>query len=283
MTTTTPQGDTGCMRQGLGHTAVYASRTEQTIRTVPMFDTTLLVVEQGTKTLHHGTFRLVIPAGAAVLVSAGSRVDVGNSPDLHSGHYRARALGFAAAVIPTTATLVALPGGNAPPWQGIAADIVNSDGFQAALAHGLAGLEDARLPDAVVRHRLQEILLVLQAAGVPCPLPQRELVRDQVWRLVAQAPDHPWSLATVAQAMVLSEATLRRRLAEEGLSFRDILTESRLVRGLDLLQTSRQSITAVALACGYESPSRFAERFRQRFGISPSALRGERKSCVVGA
>lgn len=274
---------TNAGRDGVGQTAVYASRTEQKIRTVPMFDVTLLVVEQGVKTLQQGSFQVVVPAGSAVLVAAGSRLDVHNCPDADSGDYRACVISFADVVIPATATLVALSGNHLPPWQCVTPTVVESIGFRAALDHGVSGLADPQLADTVVRHRLQEILLVLQAAGVPCPPPQRTSLREQVRRLIMQAPDQPWSLALVAQRMVLSEATLRRRLAEEGLSFRDILTESRLVLGLELLQTSRHSITAVALACGYESPSRFSERFRQRFGISPSALRGERKSCAVGA
>ena len=41
-----------------------------------------------------------------------------------------------------------------------------------------------------------------------------------------------------------------------------------------LLQTTRRTILEIALDCGYESPSRFATRFRERYGMSPSELRG---------
>jgi len=40
-----------------------------------------------------------------------------------------------------------------------------------------------------------------------------------------------------------------------------------------LLQWGRRTIMDVAASVGYQSPSRFAERFRQHFGLSPGELR----------
>ncbi|MDP8997842.1 MAG: AraC family transcriptional regulator, partial [Pseudomonadota bacterium] len=40
-----------------------------------------------------------------------------------------------------------------------------------------------------------------------------------------------------------------------------------------MLQSTGDSITQIAFAVGYESPSRFATRFRKRFGFVPSVLR----------
>ncbi|WP_286716110.1 helix-turn-helix domain-containing protein, partial [Thalassolituus sp. UBA2009] len=52
-----------------------------------------------------------------------------------------------------------------------------------------------------------------------------------------------------------------------------LLSQLRLVQGLNLLQTSSLSVQQVADACGYRSASRFSERFRERFGTSPAELR----------
>ena len=43
-----------------------------------------------------------------------------------------------------------------------------------------------------------------------------------------------------------------------------------------LLQATDHAVTRVALEVGYESASRFAIRFRERFGFSPGAIRGRR-------
>lgn len=71
----------------------------------------------------------------------------------------------------------------------------------------------------------------------------------------------------------MSEATLRRRLAEDGRTFRDILAEQRMSTALSLLQTTTLPVSQVAEAVGYRSASRFAARFRTRFGVLPSDVR----------
>jgi transcriptional regulator GlxA family with amidase domain len=40
-----------------------------------------------------------------------------------------------------------------------------------------------------------------------------------------------------------------------------------------LLQTSPWPVARIAAECGYDCASRFAVSFRQRYGLSPSALR----------
>ena len=53
----------------------------------------------------------------------------------------------------------------------------------------------------------------------------------------------------------------------------DILRECRLGQALMLLQTSPWPVARIAAECGYDCASRFAVSFRQRYGLSPSALR----------
>jgi transcriptional regulator GlxA family with amidase domain len=46
---------------------------------------------------------------------------------------------------------------------------------------------------------------------------------------------------------------------------------------LTLLQATSLPVTQIAMNTGYESPSRFAVRFRQRFGFAPTAVRGHQR------
>nr|WP_276544326.1 helix-turn-helix domain-containing protein [Pseudomonas grimontii] len=71
----------------------------------------------------------------------------------------------------------------------------------------------------------------------------------------------------------MSEATLRRRLAQENARFEDLLVDVRMHHGLMLVQTTDWSIIRIAEASGYRSRARFAERFKQRFGYLPSSVR----------
>ncbi|MCU0827909.1 MAG: helix-turn-helix domain-containing protein [Tabrizicola sp.] len=53
-------------------------------------------------------------------------------------------------------------------------------------------------------------------------------------------------------------------------------------RALGLLQTTDNPVQQIAFAVGYASASRFAVRFRARFGLAPSAIRGgDRDGTVI--
>ena len=54
-----------------------------------------------------------------------------------------------------------------------------------------------------------------------------------------------------------------------------LLTDVRMTRALTLLQVTPWPVAQIAGAVGYESPSRFAARFKERFGFAPSAVRAE--------
>ncbi len=77
----------------------------------------------------------------------------------------------------------------------------------------------------------------------------------------------------ICEQLAMSESTLRRKLKLEGTSVQEIKDQARLGLALHLLQTSRHSIGVVADKCGYQSQSRFTERFKKRFGLTPSQLR----------
>ena len=77
----------------------------------------------------------------------------------------------------------------------------------------------------------------------------------------------------LCKQLAMSESTLRRKLKLEGTSVQEVKDQARLGLGLHLLQTTRQPISLVAEKCGYLSQSRFTDRFKKRFGLTPSELR----------
>jgi AraC-like DNA-binding protein len=66
---------------------------------------------------------------------------------------------------------------------------------------------------------------------------------------------------------------MRRHLRVEGTSFRDLLEETRLMSSLVLVQETSFTISRVADGVGYRSQSRFTDRFKERFGVTPTMLR----------
>ena len=51
--------------------------------------------------------------------------------------------------------------------------------------------------------------------------------------------------------------------------------EMRLDRARTLLLQTEDSVTDIAMACGYESPGHFSKVYRARFGVSPHAQRNK--------
>ena len=78
--------------------------------------------------------------------------------------------------------------------------------------------------------------------------------------------------------LLLLYFTLRRHLQGEGVSFQDLLIDVRMSHALALLQVTDLPIGQIALEVGYDSASRFAVRFRRRFAMSPSEVRGASKA-----
>lgn len=87
------------------------------------------------------------------------------------------------------------------------------------------------------------------------------------------ASNHELPMKNICDELAMSESTLRRKLKSEGTSLQTIKDQTRLGLGLHLLQTTRYSIGLIAEKCGYQSQSRFTDRFKKRFGLTPSDLR----------
>ncbi len=129
------------------------------------------------------------------------------------------------------------------------------------------------LPPAIRQHRLLEPLIWLRQKGVQLPKRDEEQAWGKVRRLIETDLSHPWRVAEVAGHFAMSEASFRRWLAKSGSGFAQILFNTRLEKGLALLQTTDAPISHIALECGFKTPSHFSDSFRKRFGIAPKMIR----------
>ena len=82
--------------------------------------------------------------------------------------------------------------------------------------------------------------------------------------------------ATVAHELGLSERSMRRRLAEADLSFRDLVNEVRRTRAQELLRNPEASMTDIAFLLGFSESSAFTRACKRWFGCSPKDIRGKR-------
>ena len=81
------------------------------------------------------------------------------------------------------------------------------------------------------------------------------------------------SSGVIAGMLSLSERTLRRRLSEEGHSYREILETVRRDLCDTYLQDRSISFAKIAEDLGYSEQSAFSRAFKQWFGCSPSAYK----------
>jgi AraC-like DNA-binding protein len=125
------------------------------------------------------------------------------------------------------------------------------------------------------RHLLQEVwwVLALMHTLAPWVDPSVGVWTQRTQSLLMSQPSGDWPQERVATHFGMSVPTLRRHLAQEGQSFRRVLDDIRMNHALTHVQTTRRNIEDIAHACGYASASRFSQRFRDRFGLTPRALR----------
>lgn len=81
----------------------------------------------------------------------------------------------------------------------------------------------------------------------------------------------------LAEAMHLSERSLRRKLREEGTSLRGLVEDVRRDRAIALLEAGELGLDAIAVELGFSSANAFGRAFRAWTGVPPSEFaRGRR-------
>jgi AraC-like DNA-binding protein len=132
----------------------------------------------------------------------------------------------------------------------------------------------------VVLDRLLDLLLVSAVRSwlggqqaVP-GLSARDPVVDHALRLMHHAPEHGWTIASLAAQAGVSRAALARRftdvLGEPPMTY---LTRWRLALAADLLASTDHGIERIAREVGYGSPFALSAAFKRVRGVSPQQHR----------
>lgn len=137
------------------------------------------------------------------------------------------------------------------------------------------------------------LLLPLDVAGIKLPHPQpeyaglfRELCResmasliegegmvDTVRNMVREAGGKPPGLEQAAEHFGISARSLRRRLADLGLTYQALLDEERFALARHYLLSTQMTIEAVAAQLGYADARSFRTAFRRWAGSTPRDFR----------
>ena len=79
----------------------------------------------------------------------------------------------------------------------------------------------------------------------------------------------------IAAKLAVTERTLRRRLTEEGASFRQLYIDARMAIAYELLASAGLNVETVSWRVGYAEPASFARAFAKKYGKTPGEVRKE--------
>lgn len=254
----------------------YLARARQQIHRVPILAPLLVWVRQGTKLIHTHGQPLVCPTDHCLCLPPGEAREMENLPR-PGGLYQAEV--FSPPREWTERFLQRY--GDCLPGQWQAAPVF---ACPPPLAAQLTPLLDPQafagpLRGPRLEHAWHGVLLLLAQAGLAGPLFNlKPLTLSQRIQMLLQADlARPWQAGELAQRLGLSESSMRRTLRQEGAGgFASLLAEQRLGAAFARVMTDQSSLTQIALECGFVSASHFSQKFRQRFGVSPSQLRHSR-------
>ena len=96
-------------------------------------------------------------------------------------------------------------------------------------------------------------------------------VRDRARHYLARHLEgHEPTVQELAEALRVTERTLRRKLRAEGTSPRELLDEVRHERALALLEEGQRSLDEIAYVLGFSGASAFRRAFRRWTGVAPT-------------
>jgi AraC-like DNA-binding protein len=147
-------------------------------------------------------------------------------------------------------------------------------------ARPYTGIElDARLLDLPHLHACPELHAFLQLQAerklVEISRPQTLVERlGAIMRAMKRPSD--FTMSSAAGKLGMSVRSLRRRLDEQGATFRDLVDDARRAAAYSMLRDPTTTIHAVSYELGFATPSAFHRAFRRWAGMTPAQYREQR-------
>lgn len=101
---------------------------------------------------------------------------------------------------------------------------------------------------------------------------------DRINGLLEESLEENVSILQLSQRLASSESNLRKRFKQlTGISLGSYLVHYKLNRAVKLLVHADDSLTQIALDCGYDSLAAFSRSFKKQLGVTPSQYRKTEK------
>lgn len=262
----------------LPHGGLISCRREQRISRVSFHDPGVIFVVQGVKSVFFHNRQIYCRSGEMLALPAPSRLDLTNMPGGRGEPYLALFLGFNKRLVDRLRQNYGLMAGKGSSDSSYHLHIEADELLHGTILHYLQIVDTPGINSALLEHRLLDLLLCLvdRKPDLHLRLSLSASWRERVYSILLTDPARNWQVADICTKMAVSESTLRRRLGAEGEHFHIILEDMRFGLALTQIQMTHLPVYEVALNCGYRSASQFTRRFRERFGMTPRALRETR-------
>ncbi|WP_444893700.1 helix-turn-helix transcriptional regulator [Microbulbifer sp. TRSA001] len=245
--------------------SVYSSYKEQNIFNVPIVNPTLICVLDGCKELG-GDSQKSCSAGEFIFLSNSPKVDMRNIPV--DSEYFALLIEFEYKDFDRLIFEKSIEKSYFTGEVGSTLEITLHQFMEwgSSVSSDLWHIRRQEILQTLFYLGYQEVASVLESASVS----------QKLYRIISENPAADLRVDMLASKLAMSESTLRRKLNGEGTSVKVIIDDVRLGFGLHLLQTTFEPVGRISERCGYKSQSRFADRFKRAFGITPIELRKTR-------
>ena len=112
-----------------------------------------------------------------------------------------------------------------------------------------------------------------QCAALLEEMQNAEGLVGEIRRLLGQTPGQYPPIEETASHLALGERTLRRRLAEEGTTYKQVVLDFRMELAASYLRNGSMTVQEAAYVTGYSDPSNFHRTFSKYHGQTPSQYR----------
>lgn len=241
--------------------SIYTSVKVQNILNVPIIKPLLIFVLDGEKNLGDNS-EIICPKGSFVFLSNSPTINMRNIPQDHE--YFAVLIDFDYEDF----TSFKAPPNKAKQYCLGEIDSVLEKSLEQFIEWSLFA------PKEVWSLRKRELLQTFYHLGHDVfSLAKTTSVTHRLHEMISLKMAEEVTVDDLCYQLAISDSTLRRKLKAEGTTLQKIKDQTKMGHGLHLIQTTDEAIGLIADQCGYQSQSRFTERFKQRFGLTPTALR----------
>lgn len=97
----------------------------------------------------------------------------------------------------------------------------------------------------------------------------------KVRQLISSEPGRFPKLEEVAEKCFMSSRTFKRRLADIGTSYQELVDSERQKKAMNYLKHTNKTVDEIALLLGYNDPSNFGRAFKRWLGTTPTQFRNQ--------